>query len=450
MALGFGCASGPSSHRSVELPPAPRAPDVSLSEVHRGQWRVELRVPQPTDSLRFARNPDDSRGRRWQVEGGFELVHEDGTDFLRRKDGAAFQNTSLTVPARYVALPKEYAPFSPYSDGGTLIYSGQFQACTGKSQCPSDHRWHVEVTPPAGSHLVVEGAVHDSAFTFTDAGDGTNIYVGKTQPLASSHFVAVIDPGLPPQVIAALYRLLPPMMDFFTSRLGTLPFKPMLFASMDPDPPKDSGFSSQGGGLPGQIFIHLYGEKWADGASDQLDDFLPWTFAHEAGHLFQSLGSSSDTYSIDQSWIHEGGAEAFAALTVVEFGGVSRDYVNQRTERAVSRCAVGLEALAGKPLNFSAKAGAFDNYYSCGLVMHLAIDAELERTSSGARDLFDVWAHFASRVRGGAPYSQDTFLGTATELGAPRAASFVRTLANVPQDDPLHFLRSHFLDGGGL
>jgi hypothetical protein len=271
--------------------------------------------------------------------------------------------------------------------------------------------------------------------------------VGKAQPLASSHFVAVIDPGLPPQVKAALYRLLPPMLDFFAARLGPLPFKPMLFASLDPKPPKDSGFSSQGGSLPGQIFIHLYGEKWAANAADKLEDVLPWFFAHEAGHLFQSTGSGADAYPIHQSWIHEGGADAFAALSIVKLGGVSHSYVQQRyvqqrIESARAECAVGLQALAGKPLDASAQAGAFRNYYTCGLVMQLAIDADVKRTSHGARDLFDVWALFLARVRAGAPCNQDTFLSAASELGAAEAARFAHTLASVPQDDPLQFLRS--------
>jgi len=446
-ALGFGCAHGPSTQRALDLPPAAGAPEIALFEIKRGEWRVEVHTARATARLRFARNSGASRAGRWQVESGFELVREEGIDVVRRNDGAAFQNTSLTVPGRYLAQPKEYAPFSPYSDGGTLIYSGQFQVCTGEAQCPSNQRWQIKVRPPPGTHSVVAGAVHDSVFTFSDAGEGTNIYVGKTRPLASSHFVAVIDPGLPAQVTGALYRLLPPMMDFLTARLGPLPFKPMLFASLDPDAPKGSGFSSQGGGLPGQIFIHLYGEKWAENAADRLNDFLPWFFAHEAGHLFQPLGSNGDTCPMDQSWIHEGGADAFAALTIVELSGVSRDYVKQRIESAVSECAVGLEALAGRPLNASAEAGAFGNYYTCGLVIQLAIDAEVKRTSQGAQDLFDVWAHFSSRVRAGAPCDEDTFLSTASELGAAAAARFARALATVPQDDPRHFLRTGLNEG---
>lgn len=252
----------------------------------------------------------------------------------------------------------------------------------------------------------------------------------------------MIDHGLPEEVRAALYRLLPPMMDFYTTRLGELPFKPMLFASLDPEPPKGSEFNMQGGVLPGQVSFHLYGEKWAQAVKDAPLDRLAWNFAHEAGHLFQSIGSSGDVYPMDQSWIHEGGAEAFAALTVFEFGGLSCGNVEERIEGAVNECAAGLKALGGRSLNASAEAGAFRNYYTCGLVLQLAINAETKHTSAGARDLFDVWAEFLSRARAGEPINQDTFLRTASELGAVKAASFARALATAPQDDPLHFLRT--------
>jgi hypothetical protein len=306
------------------------------------------------------------------------------------------------------------------------------------------------MTPAPGKHLIVEGVVHDSELTFVDSADGTNIYVGESQPLASSHFVAVIDRGIRREARDALYRLLPPMMDFYAARLGRLPFKPMLFASVDPAPPRGSELSMQGGVLPRQIFYHLYGEKWAVAPTAEILERLAWSFAHEAGHLFQSLGVRGDAYPKEQAWIHEGGAEAFAASSVVEFGGLSCELVEERIERAVTECAAGLEALSGRSLNASAEAGAFNNYYACGLVIHLAIDAEIKRSSGGVRDLFDVWAEFLSRARAGEPSDQDTFLRTASELGAIDAASFARALATAPQDDPLQFLRTGLNDSTRL
>ncbi|MCB9954672.1 MAG: hypothetical protein H6848_02115 [Caulobacterales bacterium] len=423
-------------------------PAIALSPDGPDAWRATYTLSSPAPSLRFARNPDDSRNSRWRVEDGYEIVHVDGADYLKRADGAEFTSAYIIAPARYAVLPKDYAPFSPYTDGGLLIFSGQFQACAGPDECPDDATWPLTVTPPKDAHIIVEGAAHERSVTFTESGDGTNIYVGEGEPIASSHFIAVVDASLPAEVNDALHSLLPPLMDYFTERLGPLSERPMLFASLDPNAPKESGYSSQGGTLPNQIFIHLYGEQWALNASEKLAGFLPWFFAHEVGHLFQHARSNYAEYEMDQSWIHEGGADAFAALTIARFGGAEESYVTERILRAERDCADGLKALDGKPLNASSETGAFDNYYSCGLLMHLAIDAEVKKTSGGERDLLDVWNTFLSRVSAGAAWDQDVFLAIAREAGAPKAADFASALASETQEDPAGFIRAAMIEAG--
>lgn len=417
-------------------------PAISLRAADADTWRAEYALPRPAAALRFTRNPDDSRARRWRVEEGFEIAHIDGADFLRRIDGGEFRSVSLEAPARYVQLPKDYAPFSPYSDGGLLIFSGQFHACAGPAECPDDAEWRFTVTPPPEVRLIVRGDVHDSAVTFTDGGDGMNIYAGRALPLETSHFIAVIDAGLPVHVRDALYDLLPPLMDLFTERLGALSAKPMLFASLDPNPPKGSQFSSQGGTLPNQIFIHLYGEGWREGAADNVTGFMPWFFAHEAGHLFQAVEGRPDAYSMEEAWIHEGGADAFAAFAIGKLGVAPPGYVEGRIKKALASCAKGLAALEGEALNASGAAGAFDNYYTCGLLIHIAIDAEVKAASTGERDLFDVWSLFLQRIQGGAEWNADVFLAAASESGATSSVNFARALAETPQADPEAFLRS--------
>ena len=336
--LLVACANeGPAS-----APDSAPEPTISLSPDGPDAWRASYALSAPALSLRFARNPDDSRKTRWQVEDGYEITHIDGADYLKRKDGAEFTSAFVIAPARYAVLQKGYAPFSPYTDGGLLIYSGQFQACAGPDECPDGAAWPLTVTPPNGAHIIVEGAAHESSVTFTESGDGTNIYVGEGEPIASSHFIAVVDASLPEEVNDALHSLLPPLMDYFTERLGPLPERPMLFASLDPNAPKGSGYSSQGGTLPNQIFIHLYGEQWAHNASEKLAGFLPWFFAHEVGHLFQNARSGYAGYEMEQSWIHEGGADALAALTIARFGGANESYVTERILRAERDCADGL------------------------------------------------------------------------------------------------------------
>jgi len=150
---------------------------------------------------------------------------------------------------------------------------------------------------------------------------------------------------------------------------------------------------------------------------------------------------------MQQAWIHEGGADAFAALSVARLGG-TQAYVDRRIGKAVGACAKGLRALGDRPLNASAEAGAFDNYYQCGLLMQLAVDAEVRRTSRGKRDLFDVWADFLAGVRAGGAWDQDAFVAAARRAGASGAADFCLALASRAHADPEPYLRAQLRRAG--
>lgn len=429
----------------VTLAPDGATPAIELRPGAAGRWQAAYTLAASARMLRFTRNPGDSRRPRWVLPADFEIAHEDGVDRLRRRDGRPFDAVTVSVPARYAVLPKEYAPFSPFTDGALLVHTGQFHACAGPAECAGEARWSLTVVPPAGARTIVHGAIGERV-RFADGDDGTNVYVGAGEPLASPDFVAVIDAGLPGPVRAALDRLLPSLMREFGARLAPPPGKPMLFASLDPQPPSGSGFNHQGGTLPGQVFMHLYGEDWARATEQQVGGYLPWFFAHEAAHLFQHTDGAAG-YHMQQAWIHEGGADAFAALSVARLGG-TRDYVDRRVGKAVAACAKGLAGLGGRPLNASAEAGAFDNYYQCGLLMQLAIDGEVRRASRGRRDLFDVWADFLGRVRAGAAWDQDEFLAAARRAGASGSAEFCRALATQAQPDPAAYLRAQLARAG--
>ena len=89
---------------------------------------------------------------------------ERATDTLARADGAAFASVRARVPADYVELPKDYAPFSPFSDGGLLLHSGRFQACAGPcADAAAPFAQSMSVAVPIGAHAIVDGQVVRSA-----------------------------------------------------------------------------------------------------------------------------------------------------------------------------------------------------------------------------------------------------------------------------------------------
>ena len=141
----------------------------------------------------------------------------------------------------------------------------------------------------------------------------------------------------------------------------------MLFAALDRDAapdgnPLSNNFSSQGGTLPGQVFMHLAGDGWLeplDVRGDYAGEFLAWFFAHEAAHLYQR---ASDYNSIEEdAWIHEGSAEAFAAITMQELELASDASIETRKTQSVEKC---LEGLKQDDLRTAGSRQDFDLYYS--------------------------------------------------------------------------------------
>lgn len=109
---------------------------IAVTVPAQGDWTVAYELPAPAVELVFARSPDGSRGEDWTAPEGFEIVLVDETERARRTDGAAFDSVTFSVPPRYRELPKDYAPFMPFGDGGYVFYTGRLFACGG--ECPED------------------------------------------------------------------------------------------------------------------------------------------------------------------------------------------------------------------------------------------------------------------------------------------------------------------------
>src|SRR5687768_16852355 len=106
------------------------APNAGPIEIHdqpdgRKPSTVRYETDQPVARLVFPQSPDDSRVRGWRPEAGFELVSDPDGEALRRVDGAAFSAATVAMDPVYRELPKSYAPFSPYGDGGMLFHTGR-------------------------------------------------------------------------------------------------------------------------------------------------------------------------------------------------------------------------------------------------------------------------------------------------------------------------------------
>ncbi|WP_442679600.1 hypothetical protein ACSBM8_19270 [Sphingomonas sp. ASY06-1R] len=366
----------------------PLLPDTRITARANGDWRVDYRFAAPVAELHFARSPDGSRTTGWSATPDFEIVRGQEDEVVRRRDGRPFTAVALAMPPRWQDLPRDYAPFSPFGDGGILVHSGRFFACAGP--CAAASRWRMTIVAPPGLPILLDGRRFTGSATWVDGNDGRNIYLGRTQPVETPDMVAVLDGALPPAIRTRLLTELPAYMQFFARKLGRLPQRPMLFASYDLT--DRAGDGRKGGALAGQVFVHFYGTRWP--TLMQTPDFgqdLAWFFAHEAGHLYQRQITTGDDAG---AWIHEGGAETFASLATA---GAAPAFAAAKREQARADCA---RRLGGRALHDVLAAGDSQASYSCGLLVNLWLDQ-----AARARDpdgLFAVWRDYIARsARGG-------------------------------------------------
>ncbi|WP_374555704.1 hypothetical protein [Thermomonas sp.] len=415
-------------------------PAIALARAPDGRWSVRYALPAPATRLVFSR-PDTHgiRARDWApLDPAFRIAVEDGIEVVRRQDGRAFREAAFAMRPLYVSLEKDYAPFSPFGDGGLLLYTGRFHACADRCEGLDAPAWRLTLVPPANQHAIVGGRVVDTVDVM-DGEDGTNLYVGSAVPVETPDVVAVIDAAMPTDIRTRLTTLLPRLMAVYAGQLGALPTKPMLFASRDAAHP-GGGYGYQGGTLPGQVFMHLYGDNPAFATpafAGRLDAF----FAHEAAHLYQHYPEAAQA----DTWIHEGGADALAAVALRQLGEGDPAAVPAQLAQARTACAT---SLAAGPLAEAGTRGDFDAYYRCGFVLQMAVDAAVRRASNGQCDLFCVWRDFQGRVRNGAPWTGATFIAAARSRGGDAVAEFLRAATEGRAEAPGALLASGMAAAG--
>lgn len=364
----------------------------------------------------------DAKGNRaaWTaVDPALTITLVEGEEVLRRTDGATFDKAAFRVAPRYAELEKDYAPFAPFGDGGMLVHTGRFHACAGP--CVGAETFTLSLQPPEGAHAIVHGQVVDFV-QFEDRDNGTNLYVGRALPVTTPDLVAVIDEAFPADSRARLESLLPTLMAFYGHEFGALPTRPMLYASRDENHP-GGGYGYQGATQPGQVFMHFYGRNAAFG-TPEFAKRVDWFFAHEAAHLYQDNSTLAD---LGDSWIHEGGADALAAVALQALGVSDRAAVEARLQQSRDACA---SSLAKHALRQAHANGSFDAYYSCGFELQMAVDAAALRARNGACGLVCVWRDFQAEIAAGKLWNSETFIAVAARRTGEPTAAYLGSVVN--------------------
>jgi len=363
-------------------------------------WSVTYRADTPVKQMALRNTTNRSRQDRWIPESAkFSIFHEKESDYIRRDDGKAFTKVTFLLTPTYTVLPKYYAPFSPFNDGGILFHSGRFFACA--EECSDDlNRWPMTLRVPNGDKIVLSGKVRFDSASWVASNDGQNIYVGTADLIETEHFISVIDSSLPSNLKGMFNDHLARLMDQYASRLGARSSKAMLFASYG-DKTKQDTHGHQGGVLPGQVFMHWYGNVFDQGV-DEYEIFR--FFSHEVAHLYQGENHWADLESA--SWIHEGTADLMASISLAENFPESQEFVAKFAGDAVTSC---IDRLGGDSLLTALVAKKkHDLNYSCGLTISHAIQNEALRRNDGV-DIFTIWNKYAENIEKTGSASIETF-----------------------------------------
>jgi len=377
---------------------------ITLSKSDLG-WTVTYQLDEPVTRLEFVRSPNQSRAERWQpLTDNIQIGWQNGAEVILSKNGQPFTEAAFVLDASYTPLPKDYAPFSPFSDGGMLIHTARFFACA--DQCGvAHHEWPMAVNLTTNDYLLVDGQLRLGFHEWLDRDSGRAIYIGSQPPETFAALVAIIDPVLPQSLQHDMVTELPMMMSYYTKQLGALNQTPTLFASYSDY--EGSYFGHQGGVLPNQVFMHWYGEQ----ALQNVDEKNTlWFFAHEIAHLFQGAGLKYS--SSDEAWIHEGAAELMSYLYTDTKLNQDNQLVQEAVRKAQAECIASWPA--SEPFINVGRVN-FRAHYSCGLVANADLHAQLQ--ANGVRaGIFALWETYSRLVKDGAAANSDTYFSAFEEL----------------------------------
>jgi hypothetical protein len=256
-----------------------------------------------------------------------------------------------------------------------------------------------------------------------------NVYVGSQKPIETKNVIAVIDNGLPEKIKLSLDSDIPKLMNHFEQNLGEIAgVKPTLFASYA----NINGHSSQGGTLPNQIFMHWDLNNLNAKVEDNkfLNNTL-WFFAHEVAHLYQRSSKGNIYGEMHESWLHEGHADWLAALALLELYPETTEYVTNKIDKFRTHCSKGLSNF---PLVEAANEGRFDLYYTCGLLIHQAIDLTLQE--DGDKDIYSLWVDFRKQAESGDNKGSEVFLSHTEKWTSEELVKKIKDVIEGELSDP--------------
>ncbi|WP_417491338.1 hypothetical protein [Maricaulis sp.] len=426
--------------------------DVTATVVDLGEgvFQVDYAFAEPQTAMIFARSTADYRIGAWTpLDAGAHIEEVAGFDSLLFD--APVDHAAFRVEARFVRPDGDYSPFVAFSDGGIVVYTGQFELLPeqGRDRIAAlggqIDRWDGEqpvlgVRVRSTRPIIADGRSGLHETVAVSRGEGSFIYIGEGELTEGDSFVGIIDPALPAWIrdsfdsdLAAVFARYEALWGFELEQRASLMFA---FGGYDV-----AGFSNKGGVIGSSVVLDSSGEALRE-ETPQVRRFLRWFFAHEAAHLFQNAAGVELANTVD-SWIHEGAANAMANAALAELTDDPHADLVRVYQAAITDCTA---ALADGNLASAAERGRFQAYYDCGSLIALMTAAAVPD-----RSLYAFWTGMQARAL---EQSRDLdaafYLETMEDYGAaPEVIAAIDALVSSRLSDPANAL-GNALERAGL
>jgi len=385
-------------------------------------WKVRYELPIAGDHVAFSRQSNFDRRKLYKIdESKFKWDKAGDVLLIRSVDGSQFKTLDIIFSSFYDFIQKDYTHNLRYSDGSVLLYTNHLalgaNIIEDESASPIGTSFSGTLFHFYGpqQNIIFLGNTYKEKAQWLQEGDGTYIYFGNILPIETENFIAIVDPMLPKWAWDNTQEYFPKLFNYYEQQTAqSLNFKPVVFFNYDHISADYSNYS--GGTLQGLVQLTVNGSRWKTKNAEQFNELFHF-LAHEAAHFWNGQMFTFEDQA--HSWMHEGGADAFANFAMREFGLLNSTQMMQKFEEAANSCVLnkGKESLTQ-----SAKLWKYRNYYTCGATMALASHLAI-RTKEPSKSFFDVWKRMFNVNMQDKTYNQQDYFDALSHVTSSTALS---------------------------
>lgn len=308
-------------------PGKPIGARLHLTHVSADVWRADYDLPEPVDNIHFDR-AGAYRSQAWRIVTPGLTFETHGNQEVITAGGKRFSTISVEV-ALYLPYDEgNYTAFDRFTDGGTDVYVGFFAGAAQQGSEERGLRLDIQLTGLPNENVIPTSAINPEEPDYA--------YFGPATPTPFGAARILLDPQLPAWLVPEIQQTTAKVTSYFDQVWHRkLAAPPLILISYDPAPAK--GLSLKGGALEKKLVFRFGGDALRLEGNPIVRRYLVEVVAHELAHIWQR-NVARGGFGGDESWFHEGGAEAIALAALRATGLFSKEEADAYAAKLLAEC----------------------------------------------------------------------------------------------------------------